>query len=164
MLVGRAARAALAAGATQRAAGLLDHALLHQASAEETARLLWLRGRVQHALGDPDRELDFFLQAVDLSRDPEVRVWAAAEGLLAAMLRRPPSERPSTARLGDGGPDDGAGAIVLGDDGEWRRLDVPDLDPVRNGMPRPIRGAVDSLDETATQLAIRSPTACSSWT
>ena len=99
MLVGRAARAALAAGATQRAAGLLDDALLHQASAEETARLLWLRGRVQHALGDPDRELDFFLQAVDLSRDPEVRVWAAAEGLLAAMYADRPDQASRMAAL-----------------------------------------------------------------
>ena len=99
VLVGRAARAALAAGATQRAAGLLDHALLHQASAEETARLLWLRGRVQHALGDPDRELDLFLQAVDLSRDPEVRVWAAAEGLLAAMYADRPDQASRMAAL-----------------------------------------------------------------
>jgi DNA-binding CsgD family transcriptional regulator len=99
VLVGRAARAALAAGATQRAAGLLDDALLHQASAEETARLLWLRGRVQHALGDPDRELDFFLQAVDLSRDPEVRVWAAAEGLLAAMYADRPDQASRMAAL-----------------------------------------------------------------
>ena len=99
MLVGRAARAALAAGATQRAAGLLDDALLHQASAEETARLLWLRGRVQHALGDPDRELDFFLQAVDLSRDPDVRVWAAAEGLLAAMYADRPDQATRMAAL-----------------------------------------------------------------
>ena len=98
-LVGRAARAALAAGSTLRAAGLLDEALLLQTSSEEAARLLWLRGRVQHGLGEPDKGMAFFLQAVDLSRDPDVRVWAACEGMLAAMYAGRPDQVTRMADL-----------------------------------------------------------------
>ena len=72
----------------------------------------------------------------------------------ADLLSENPVDRASLV-MAD--PNDGAGALVLGDDGEWRRLDVPDLDPVRNGIH--VRAAVrsTSLDETATQLAIPQP-------
>ena len=70
----------------------------------------------------------------------------------------PLSENPvDRASLVMADPDDDAGAFVLGDDGDWRRLDVQGLQPVRNGTH--IRALVrsTSLDETATRLAIPQP-------
>ena len=95
----RAARAALRSGATRRAAELLDEALLRQPGPEQAARLLWQRGHIQHSLGDPMRGLDLFLQAVDLTNDPDLRVWAAAEGVYAAMYAGRPDQASRMAAL-----------------------------------------------------------------
>ncbi len=84
-LVENAARAALMAGLTRRAADLIDTALQTQPGPEAAARLLWQRGRIQHTLGSPRRALEFFLQAADLGQDRDLRVWATAEALYAAM-------------------------------------------------------------------------------
>lgn len=94
-----AARAALRSGATQQAAGLLDEALLRQPGPEATARLLWQRGRIQHTLGEPLRALDFLVQAQDLARDRDLRVWASAEGVLAAMYAARPDQATRMAGL-----------------------------------------------------------------
>ena len=92
-------RAALRSGATRRAAELLDEALLRQPGPEQAARLLWQRGHIQHSLGDPMRGLDLFLQAVDLTDDPDLRVWAAAEGVYAAMYAGRPDQASRMAAL-----------------------------------------------------------------
>lgn len=81
-----AARAALRAGASRRAADLLDEALLQQPGPGPAASLLHLRARIEHGVGQPARALDLCLQAIDLSSDRELQVWAGAEGLLAAMF------------------------------------------------------------------------------
>ena len=54
-------------------------------------------------------------------------------------------------------PDDEAGAYVLGDDGEWRRLDVEGLVPVSDGTYSSPLVRPTGLDESATRLAIPQP-------
>ena len=83
---------------------------------------------------------------------------SSSTGALPTADADPLSENPvDRASLVMADPDDDAGAFVLGDDGDWRRLDVQGLQPVRNGIH--IRALVrsTSLDETATRLAIPQP-------
>lgn len=94
-----AARAALGAGLTRRAADLLDEALQRQPSAASAALLLALRGRVEHTLGHPRLAWDLFMQAVDLTTDPDLRVLAAAESLYSAMYLRDSELAVRAARL-----------------------------------------------------------------
>jgi hypothetical protein len=99
LFIENAARAALRAGATRRAGNLLDDALQHQPSSESAARMMRDRARIEHTLGTPQRALELFLQAVDLSRDTDLRVWAAAEGLYAAMYAARPDQVSRMAAL-----------------------------------------------------------------
>lgn len=98
-LVEKAAGAALRAGATRRAADLIDTALQLQPGPEAAARLLWRRGRVQHTLGSPRRALELFLQAADLGQDRDLRVWATAEAMYAAMYAGALDQVERTAAL-----------------------------------------------------------------
>ena len=56
-----------------------------------------------------------------------------------------------------GDPEDQAAAYVLGDDGDWRRLDVAGLTPVADGYDRMYTSSVvrpTGLDPSGTRLAI----------
>jgi DNA-binding CsgD family transcriptional regulator len=123
-----AARAALRAGLTRRAADLLDEALQQQPSAAGAALLLALRARIEHTLGHPALAWDLFMQAVDLTDDPDLRVLASAESLYSAMYLRDPQLALRASRLVDAHHDPdrdhhvflreharGAAASLLGD-------------------------------------------------
>jgi hypothetical protein len=70
----------------------------------------------------------------------------------------PLSENPvDRASLVMADPDDDAGAYVLGDDGDWRRLDVEGLRPVSDGTYSSPLVRPTGLDETGTKLAIPQP-------
>lgn len=94
-----AAKAALRAGLTRRAADLLDEALQQQPNAGSAAVLLALRARIEHTLGNPLVAWDLFMQTVDLTADPDLRVGAAAESLYSAMYLRDPPRALRAARL-----------------------------------------------------------------
>lgn len=98
-LLEAAAVAALRAGVTPRASGLLDQALQLQPGADRVASLLRQRGRIEHTLGNPHQALHLFVQAVDLAPDRATRVWAAAEGLYSAMYAGRPDEATRMAQL-----------------------------------------------------------------
>ena len=93
-LLERAGVAATRAGASGWAATLLDEALMSQPGPEAAARVLHARARLEHIFGKPEHALELFLQAVDLSTDRELRVWALVEAVLAAMF----AGRPDAAR------------------------------------------------------------------
>lgn len=88
--------------------------------------------------------------------------WAA---LAAAPALAPPDDAPALSEdpvdhaalvIGDAG--DEAAAYVLGDDGDWRRLDVPGLVPRSNGLPNTRSLVVPTaLDPSGTRMAIPQP-------
>ena len=67
---------------------------MSQPGPEAAARVLHARARLEHIFGKPEHALELFLQAVDLSTDRELRVWALVEAVLAAMF----AGRPDAAR------------------------------------------------------------------
>ena len=86
------------------------------------------------------------------------------QDLATAPSLGPPADAPalsedpvSHAALVMGDPEDQAAAYVLGDDGEWRRLDVSGLTPVADGYDRMYTSSVvrpTGVDPGGTRLAI----------
>lgn len=69
------------------------------------------------------------------------------------------TDPPGRAVLAMEAPDDETGTVVLGEDGRWRRVDVPGLVPIHNGIyiRRTLRPT--SLSPDATKLALPQPNA-----
>ncbi len=87
------------------------------------------------------------------------------EALAAAPALAPPADAPALSAdpvdhaalvIGDAG--DEATAYVLGDDGRWRRIDVPGLVPMtEDGVNSSPFTALTALDPTGTRMAIPQP-------
>lgn len=89
--------------------------------------------------------------------------WA---NLGTAPALTPPADAPALssdpvahAALVMGDPEDQAAAYVLGDDGDWRRLDVPGLVPMSDGFYTSSIVVPTALDPDATRMAIPQPQA-----
>ena len=77
---------ATAAGFAQRASGLLDEALASGPSGEAEAKLSLARGRLEYLIGNPASAFDLLARAIEVTKEPSLRVWAAAEAHDAAFF------------------------------------------------------------------------------
>lgn len=135
-LLERAGVHATAAGLAQRASELLNEALSAGPIGEAEAKLRLARGRLEYLIGNPASAFDLLTRAIEVSQDPPLRVWAAAEAHLAGYFMNDPqsTQRAADLAVADHDPADpiqaylalwaAAGAAGARDDYETSRATI----------------------------------------